>query len=127
MQKPTNKNIEKRKVHSSFMDNIWGAELTDMKLISTFNKVIRFFIMLLIFSLNTHVLFFLKIKKAITIANAFQKILHESNPKPNKIWIDKGSEFYNRTMKSWLQENNLDMHPTINEEKSVVAERFIRT
>ena len=127
MQKPTNKNIEKRKVHSSFMDNIWGAELADMKLISTFNKVIRFFIMLLIFSLNTHVLFFFKDKKAITIANAFQKILHESNRKPNKIWIDKGSEFYNRTMKSWLQENNLDMHPTINEEKSVVAERFIRT
>ena len=41
-------------------------------------------------------------KKGITITNAFQKILDESNRKPNKIWVDKGSEFYNRSMKSWL-------------------------
>ena len=73
MQKPTNKNIEKRKVHSSFMDNIWGAELADMKLISTLIKVIRFFIMLLIFSLNTHVLFFLKIKKLLQLLTLFKK------------------------------------------------------
>ena len=44
----------------------------------------------------------LKEKKGITITNAFQKILDESNHKPYKIWVDKGSEFYNRSMKSWL-------------------------
>ena len=38
-------------------------------------------------------------KKDITINNAFQKLLDESNRKPNKIWVDKGSEFYNRSMK----------------------------
>ena len=42
----------------------------------------------------------LKDKKGITITNAFQKILKESNRKPNKIWVDKGSEFYNKSMKS---------------------------
>ena len=42
-----------------------------------------------------------KEKISITITNAFQKILDESNRKPNRIWIDKGSEFYNRSMKSW--------------------------
>ena len=45
----------------------------------------------------------LKDKKGITTTNAFQKILDESNRKPNKIWLDKGSEFYNRSMKSWLK------------------------
>ena len=45
----------------------------------------------------------LKDKKGITITNAFQKILDESNRKPNKIWIDKGSEFCNRSMKSLLE------------------------
>ena len=45
----------------------------------------------------------LKDKKGITITNAFEKILHKSNRKPNKIWIDKVSEFYNRSMKSWLK------------------------
>ena len=45
----------------------------------------------------------LKDKKFITITNAFQKILKESNRKPEKIWVTKGSEFYNRSMKSWLK------------------------
>ena len=34
--------FEKRKVHSSFIDNIWGTDLADMKLISKFNKILRF-------------------------------------------------------------------------------------
>ena len=50
-----------------------------------------------------HGLFFQTIKKGITITNAFQKVLDESNRKPNKIWVDKGSEFYNRPTKSWLE------------------------
>ena len=41
-------------------------------------------------------------QKGITITNAFQKILDESNLKPNKTWVDKCSEFYNRSMNSWL-------------------------
>ena len=45
----------------------------------------------------------LKDKKVITIVNAFQKILDDSKRKPNKIWVDKGSEFYNRSMKSCLE------------------------
>ena len=48
----------------------------------------------------------LKYKKGITITNAFQK---ESNRKPNKIWVDKSSEFYNRSMKSWLERNAIKM------------------
>ena len=43
------------------------------------------------------------------------------------MWVDKGSEFYNRSMKSWLQDNNTEMYSMHNEGKSVVAERFIRT
>ena len=57
----------------------------------------------------------------------FSKLLDESNHKPNKIWVDKGSEFYNRSMKSWLEKNDIEMYSTYNEGKSVVAERFIRT
>ena len=47
--------------------------------------------------------------------------------KPNKIWVDEGSEFYNRLMKSWLEKNDIEMYSTHNEGKSVTAERFIRT
>ena len=69
----------------------------------------------------------LKDKKGIIISNSFQKILKESNRKPNKIWVDKGSEFYIRSMKSWLEKKIIEMYSTHNEGKSVVAERFIRT
>ena len=69
----------------------------------------------------------LKDRKGVSIVNAFQSILKKSNRKPNKIWVDKGSEFYNRSMKSWLQKNDIEMYSTHNEGKSVVAERFIRT
>ena len=46
----------------------------------------------------------LKDKRGTTITNAFPKILTESNRKPNKIWVDKGSEFYNKSMKTLLEE-----------------------
>ena len=69
----------------------------------------------------------LKYKKGITITNAFQKILKESNRKPNKIWVDKGSKFFNRSMKSWLDKDDIEMYSTHNKGKSVFAERFIRT
>ena len=69
----------------------------------------------------------LKDRKGITITNAFQKILKESDRKPNKIWVDKGSEFYNSSIKKWLKDNNTKMSSIHNEGKSVVAEIFIRT
>ena len=52
----------------------------------------------------------LKDTKGITLTNFFQKFLDVSNCKPNKIWVDKGSEFYNRSMKSLLQDNNIEVY-----------------
>ena len=69
----------------------------------------------------------LKDKKGISIFNAFNKIRKQSNRKPNKIWVDQGSEFYNNVFKKWLSDNDIIMYSTYNEGKSVVAERFIRT
>ena len=53
--------------------------------------------------------------------------LDESNHKPNKVWVDKGSKFYSRSMKSLLQNNDVEMYSAHNEGKSVIAERFIKT
>ena len=69
----------------------------------------------------------LKGKKSITITNAFQKISKESNKKRNKIWIVKEGEFYSSSVKTWLKDNDIEMYSIHNKEKSVVAERFIRT
>ena len=98
-----------------------------MQLISKFNEGIRFLLCVIDNFSNYAQVIPLKDKKGIIIANAFQKILKESNHKPNKIWVDKGSEFYNRSMKSWLEKNGIDIYSTHSKGKSVVAERFYRT
>ena len=78
----------------------------------------------------------LKDKKGTTIVNAFQNILDFSKRKSNKIWVYQDSEFYHKSFKKWLEDNDkkmystyndIKMYSTNNEGKSVVAERFIRT
>ena len=104
-----------------------GVDLADVQFLSKFNKGFRFLLCVIdIFSKYAWVVP-LKDKKGISIVNAFQKILKESNRKPNKIWVDKGSEFYNNYFKKRLRDNNIEMYSTHNEGKSVIAERFIRT
>ena len=126
---------KKRTVCSEFRDNIWGADLADMQLISKFNKGFRFLLCAIdIFSKYAWVVP-LNDKKGVSIVNAFQKKLIDSDRseakskehKPDKIWIDKGSEFYNNSFKKWLKGNDVEMYQIHNEGKSVVAERFIRT
>ena len=66
-------------------------------------------------------------KKGVSIVNAFQKVLDDSDRKPNKVWVDKGSEIYNNSFKKWLKDNEIEMYSIHNEGKSVADERFIRT
>ena len=114
-------------MYSSFRDNIWGVDLAEMQLLSKFNEGFRFLLCIIgIFSKSSWVIH-LKDKKGISIVNAFQILLKESNRKPNKIWVDKGSEFYNNSFKKWLKDNDIKMYSTNNEGKSVIAERFIKT
>ena len=103
LHKPIIRNFRKRKLHSPFTGNIWHAGLADVQLISKFNEGNRFLLYVIdIFSKYVWVLP-LKDKIGITITDAFQKILTECNRKPDKIWVNKGSEFYNRSMRSWLK------------------------
>ena len=75
------------------MDNVGGAALADLQIISKFNKEIRFLLCVIdIFGKHAWVIP-LKDEKSITITNAFLKVIDEANRKPNKILVDKGSEF----------------------------------
>ena len=121
------KKFKKRKVYSSFRDSIWGVDLADIQLLSKFNKRFRFLLCVIDTYSKYGWVIPLKDKKEVSIVNAFQKILKESNRKPNKIWVDKGGEFYKNSFKKWLRDNNIEMYSTHNEGKSVIAERFIRT
>ena len=82
--KPINRKFEKRKVQSSFIDNIWVAGFADMQLINKFNKGIPFLLHVTdIFSKYAWVVS-LKDKKDIAITNVFQTMLDKSSLKPNK-------------------------------------------
>ena len=97
-----------------------------MQSLSKYNKRIKYLLCAIdLFSKYAWVVP-IKDKKGTSIVNAFQKIISEGR-KPNKIWVDQGSEFYNKSFKDFLKINNIEMYSTNNEGKSVVAERFIRT
>ena len=101
-------------MYSSFRDNIWGENLADMQLLSKFNKGFRFLLCVIDIFSNYAWVIPLKDKKGISIVNAFQEILDDSKIKPNKIWVDKGSEFNNNSFKKWLKDNDLVMYSTNN-------------
>ena len=81
-------------MYSSFKDNIWGADLADMQLISKFNEGFRFL---------------------LCVIDIFSKCAWVVPLRPNKIWVDKGSEFYNNSFKKWLKDNVIEMDSIHNE------------
>ena len=90
LHKPIIRKFKKRRVYSSFKDNVWGADSADMHLISKHNKAIRFLLCVInLFSKYAWV-FPLKDKQGVTIANASQNILDNSKRKPNKTWVGQG-------------------------------------
>ena len=94
LRKPIIKKFDKRKVYSQFKDNIWGVDLADMQSLS--RKGITYLLCAIDFYSKYAFVIPLKDKKGISIVNAFNKIIKQSNSrKPNKIWVDQGSEFYN--------------------------------
>ena len=124
--KPIIRKFNKRKIYSQFKDNIWGVDLADMQSLSRKNKGIKYLLCAIDLYSKYAFVISLKDKKGISIVNAFNKIIKQSNRNPNKIWVDQGREFYNNVFKKWLSDNDIIMYSTYNEGKSVVAERFIR-
>ena len=103
LHKPVIRKFHKRKVYSQFKDNIWGVYLADMQSLNKKNKGIKYLLCAIdLFSKYAFVVP-LKDKKGISIVNAFNKIIKQSNRKPNKIWVDQGGEFYNSDFKNGYQ------------------------
>ena len=125
--KPIIRKFNKRKVYSQFKDNIWGVDLADMQSLSRKNKGIKHLLCAIDLYRKYAFVIPLKDKKGTSIVNAFNKIIKQSNRKPNKIWVDQGGEFYNNVFEKWLSDNDINMYSTYNEGKSVVAQRFVRT
>ena len=109
------------------IDDIWGADLVDMREWEKQNKGFKYMLNVIdIFSKYAWSIP-MKNKTGETTLEAFKKIGGDSGRMPKHIWVDKGLEFYNRYVTGWLQENNIIRYSTYSEHKSVVVERFNRT
>ena len=89
LHKPITKKFNKRKVYSQFKNNIWGVDLADMQSLSRKNKGIKYLLCAIDSYSKYAFVIPLKDKKGISIVNAFDKIIKQSNRKPNKIWVDQ--------------------------------------
>ena len=112
------------KVHSYEKDHTWSADLVFIP-----QKDNGYKILFTIIDLHTRYAFVvpLKDKQEITIRNSFENIFEEYQRIPRYLWVDNGTEFYNKTFKSFCDENDIKIYSTYNEGKAVVIERFNRT
>ena len=103
-------------------NKIWAADLADMRALSKENEGINFLLLVIDIFNKYGWIKPLKDKKGETIVKALTDIFEESGRRPAKLWTDKGREFFNKNVR-----NLVELYATENEEKSSIAERWIRT
>ena len=81
-----------------------------MQSLSKYNKGIKYLLCAIDLLSKYAWVVALRDKTVITIVNTFQKILDSSNRKPNEIWVDQGSDFYNKLFKRFLKNSNIKMY-----------------
>ena len=112
------------RVHARFKDNIWEQDLDGMRSLSCKNKIVKYLLYVIDVFTKYAWVKSLKDKKRKTALNAFMKIVNESNRQPNRSWVNQEREIYNKLMQEWLDNNNIVMHLTHNEGKSVITQRL---
>ena len=120
LHKPIKRKFKKRRVLVNGIDKIWAADLVDMQAFSKLNRGVKYLLAVIDILSKYGWLIPLKDKTGKSVASALKTIFKER--KPEKIWVDKGKEFYNKDVKDLVE-----LYSTENEEKSSVVERWIRT
>ena len=126
LHKPVRKKFKRRRVYVKGVDAIWAADLVDMQAFSKSNKGYKYILMIIDVFSKFGWAIPLKNKSAKEVTKAFADLWEKQKP-PEKLWVDKATEFYNRSMKALLEKYNVQIYSTENEEKSSVVERWNRT
>ena len=125
LHRPIRKHFTKRYVFVRNVDDIFGADLIDMRALSKQNKGYKYILMVEdIFSKYGWAVP-LKTKTGIAVRDALKQIFKQHVPK--KLWTDAGREFYNTEVKTLLKKHDITLYSTENEEKCSVVERWNRT
>ena len=121
------KKFKRRSVYVPGIECVWSLDLADMNAFIKYNDNYRYILCVIdVFSKYAFCIP-LKTKSASSVLNAFKSVVESSKRSPQKIWVDKGSEFYNKDFQNWTKNHNISMYSTYGESKSVIVERFIRT
>ena len=120
LHRPIKRKFKKRRVIVNGIDKIWAADLADMTAFKDYNDGYTFLLLVIDTFSKYGYLIPLKNKKGETVADALKDIFKKR--KPEKLWTDKGREFYNKDVKDLVE-----LYSTENEEKSSIAERWLRT
>ena len=120
-------NHKKFRVISYGVDKIWTADLVEIQKYSKWNKGVKYLLTVIDVFSKYGWIEPLKDKKTESVSSAFEHIFKKSKRKPEKLWIDKGSEFISKHFKDFLKKNNIILYHTQNEEKSSIVERWNKT
>ena len=123
----------REKIIPLYKDETWSADLIDKSSLSKYNNNYKFKLTVINKFTKYAWAIPLKNKSGLSITNSFKRVLSEhpqggSEPrKSEKLWVDRGSEFYNKTFKSLLKEYETKLYSTYSDLKAVFTERFNKT
>ena len=120
LYEPVTRKFQRRRVNGNAIDESWAADLIDLQAFSKDNNGIKYLLTVIDIFSKFVLIVPLKRKTGQEVASTFSKILMER--RPNKTWVDRGREFYNKDVQKLVE-----LYFTENEEKSCVIERFNRT
>ena len=127
LHRPIRRKFQKRKVFAKNTDDIWSADLIEMIPFARYNKGYKYLLMIIdVFSKYGWIVP-VKTKTGAAVSDAFGRVFKTSGRVPSRLWVDKGREFYNKTLKQLLDKKGVSIYSTENEEKSSVVERWNRT
>jgi hypothetical protein len=127
LHKPVKRKFTRRKVIVNAINDIWSSDLIDMSAWKDKNDGMT--MMITVIDLYSRYAWALPIPDKIgkTILEAFKQIEADAGEAPKKLWTDRGSEFYNKDVKTWLTKHKIELYSTYSENKAAVIERFNRT
>ena len=98
LHKPLRKKLKKRRVLVNGIDKIWAADLVDTQAFTKFNRGFKYLLTVIDVFSKYGWLIPLKDKTGKSVASVLKIIFEER--KPEKMWVDKGKEFYKRMLKT---------------------------
>ena len=124
---PVIKKFQRFQIQTHYKDECWSIDLIDRSSLSKYNKNYKFIFTII----DNHTKYAwaipIKDKTGKSTTTAFKSLIEKAKRKPDKIWSDRGKEFYNKTFLDFLKEQNIHIYSTQSDLKAVFVERFNRT